>query len=328
MYTPNFWNFSLPDSDLVEDIAVGDFNKDGLDDLVVSYSDPSSGTAGVDLLLNSSTPTGRSVTNYSLGSSSSYGQVAGGEAVGDLNGDGNLDVFLDGGDTDPVYSLVNVAFGDGKGHLAPWTSYIAASINGGQTALADIQGKGALDALILDESTPYPSIVQALFNRGNGVFDVQPELLPNSSIPLLPSVQGMELVDLTGDSKPDLVLLLSSNYSAGADAVAIYPNSGVAPYYQSQSPYIVPLPTNGGTFKAGNLVASDFTNDGLNDLFITSATGRPECFCSTTPRKTCRASRSIFNQEKSPPATTSRTLRTQPPPRFTAPSTMTRIATE
>lgn len=86
-------------------------------------------------------------------------------SLGDLNGDGNLDIVLAKGRHWPLPDLV--LFGDGKGHFKPGPLLPNAPDRSYSAPLADLNGDGTLDMVISNDS-PDPKVV--LLNDGKGRF--------------------------------------------------------------------------------------------------------------------------------------------------------------
>lgn len=117
-------------------------------------------------------------------------------SVGDLNGDGNLDIVLAKGRHRPLASVV--LFGDGKGHFTrgpalpnpPSRSYTA--------ALADMTGRGHLD-IVLSNDQPDPKLI--LLNDGKGLFS------PGGTFGDAKwSTRNIAVGDLNGDGLPDIAV--------------------------------------------------------------------------------------------------------------------------
>jgi hypothetical protein len=275
---------SLQQNTAILSIAVGDLNKDGLDDLLLSYQTAGKDSgAGVAVLLNAAQASGRKVVTYALPNEGGANQ-AGGLTVGDINGDGALDVLVGGGVVDPAFEGFSVAFGDGKGGLLPWTEYTVNTLTGGNfggpVALGDIQGKGFADVALMGVQPPSLSdpshfyAVQSATNRGNGVFDIGPVVVDQKAYPTVPPATRMLLRDLNGDLKPDLVLLLTSQFPfLGPDAFVVFVNTGVFPYFDLSQPLRFPIPGAPVTFEAGDLAVADVNNDGLNDVIVVNQFG-------------------------------------------------------
>jgi MYXO-CTERM domain-containing protein len=116
----------------------------------------------------------------------------------DVDGDGDLDIWLDnGGLNDTEQLLIN----DGKGHFTDETE---ARVHGNPTFVddnvvrcADVNGDGALDAVIGSLSGDR----RVLLNDGKGVFTLQAGAFPAQKIATL----GLDLGDLDGDGRLDVV---------------------------------------------------------------------------------------------------------------------------
>src|SRR5262249_45174717 len=123
--------------------------------------------------------------------------------------------------------------------------------------------------------------VQSATNRGNGVFDIGPIVVDQKAYPTVPPATRMLLRDLNGDLKPDLVLLLTSQFPfLGPDSVVVFLNTGVAPFFDFTHPLRFPIPGGGrfpgpgdGAFWAGDLAVADVNNDGLNDVIVVNQFG-------------------------------------------------------
>ena len=241
-FVPNYW--TLPASvngDILTGLTGADLNHDG-DDLLLGGFDHSETSATVLVMLNNANPAARTITSYDLpvgglGDNGS-GVRAGPLAVADFNGDGKLDVIENGGPASVNEGKFTVAFGDGKGGLSPWTTYglpvPLISNNGGPVALGDIKGDGSQSAVLAKFGTATTS-VELAFNRGNGVFDVVHLLDQNmDAFKLIPSgyqFVDVQLKDVNGDLKPDLVFLItpSAGSTSSVPEVLVYLNTGSYP---------------------------------------------------------------------------------------------------
>jgi hypothetical protein len=233
-----------------QSVAVGDFNGDGnLDlatgnyDYISDYGYPGVGANDVSILLGHGDGTFADPVQYSVPDASRS------IAVGDMDGNGALDLVVTSSDPYGAVSHVSVLLGQGDGSFAPAaTSGPTYGTHFYSLALADFDGDGNTDVAVTDSSQ---AKVKLLLGTPNGVLQ-SPIEVANSV-----SVFSLSVGDFDADQKVDLVTINSSGSAAS-----------------------VLLGSGDGTFQAGQPfaagvnprapAAADIDGDGLLDLVVTN----------------------------------------------------------
>src|SRR5262249_25168678 len=138
------------------DVELADIDKDGDLDAVLSGGD-NSANSKTEIYLNNGSGGFSAVPVASLAA----GAVVQDAAVGDLNGDGNLDIYQAN-----VLGADRIWFGDGAGGFTLQT--VTASVGSAAVELADLDGDGDLDALVT--AFDGQGFDRILINDGNGTF--------------------------------------------------------------------------------------------------------------------------------------------------------------
>jgi FG-GAP-like repeat len=176
------------------------------------------------------------------------GETSAGVSLGDIDGDGDLDIILAKGRHWPLLALI--LRNDGKGRFTtetlserPDRTYSA--------ALADIDGDGDLD-IIVSNDRPDEKVIYKNDSRGryvrSGTFGD-----PNWS------TRYITLADVNRDNRPDILVANRGSIPDDPRSSQLCLNDGRGAF-----PVSSPLPTQSATI----IVAKDFDGDGFVDLLV------------------------------------------------------------
>ena len=230
-------------------VVTGDFNGDGRPDVAVM-----SVTAGtVSILLANADGTLSAAHDFPAITpqfSCVLCSFFPGIAVGDVNGDGKLDLVL-ADSYNPAGPSINVLLGNGDGTFGSAISTVINSVIAADAFLgvADFNGDKKLDVAVFisagDSNGPI-----AFLGNGDGTFT--PSIMTPAGLSPVASV----VADVNGDGTPDIVI---STYNPGGGSLVVFLGNG------------------DGTFRTGSqmseqapwsatLLPGDFNNDGDIDL--------------------------------------------------------------
>ncbi|QEH34556.1 FG-GAP repeat protein [Aquisphaera giovannonii] len=215
-------------------IAVGDFNRDGHQDLLVGND----GSNDLSLLL------GRGDGTFRPGARLAAGDGPDAMATGDFNGDGLLDAVV------ANYRSGDVAFlaGNGDGTFrSPTVQGVGPERM--LMASADFNGDGLLDVAVLDSGA---GTVTIRLNQGEGVFRDLP------ATPAGDEPSAILVADLNRDGRPDLVVA-----DAGSGNLSILLGLGDGTFASERRVAVGPRPTS--------LVTGDFDGAGRVEIAVAHA---------------------------------------------------------
>lgn len=240
---------SIPAVPVSNDIAAGDLDGDGDEDVVVVSEGSSRTNSVIDLYRNDGR--GKFTRTTATG-----GHGAQRVALADLSGDGALDLAITNYSS---FKTLSVLLGRGNGTFRPEALYTVGTNTTGVVA-ADLDGDASPDLAVgWFDDTDYQSRLALLVNKGDGRF-MAPKNLGLTGDPGRPVLAS---ADFDGDGRLDLVAA-----GWGTDQHIVLRNRGNLSFTQS---------VYAAGFTSANLEAADVDDDGRPDVvsatFGNSATG-------------------------------------------------------
>ena len=241
-------DYLLPDT-FTNSVAIGDFNRDGIPDLVtVSGLHTGNGTPGVNILLGNSNGTFQAPVTYNGGPDPKA------VAVGDFNGDGILDLAV----ADKTSGNVNVLLGDpaNPGLLLSAVSYVS-GISPTALVAGDFNSDGKLDLAVLNSGGDNVGI---LLGNGDGTFQTgSPVSIPLPNI--ANSGSAIAVGDFNRDGKLDLAVSNQNNM------VSIVFGNGDGTFQFPPTNYVTSTSSS-----VWGISVVDYNHDGIPDLALASNT--------------------------------------------------------
>jgi hypothetical protein len=222
-----------------EMVETGDFNSDGIPDIVTaSYS-------VISVSLGKGNGTFQSPIN--IPPPTAVESIA----VGDFNGDGNLDLAEAG--TFGSESDVSILLGQGNGRFQDGETY-PTDTSPESIAVADFNADHKLDLAIANSEG---GSIDVLLGNGDGTFE--------SPVPYPILFCGwVTVADVNRDGKPDLVTATDYNFAHNISGVGILLGNGDGTFQD-------PTYYQGNSRNTSNVVVGDFNGDGQPDLVTNSA---------------------------------------------------------
>jgi uncharacterized repeat protein (TIGR01451 family) len=242
---------------LLGGIAAGDFNGDARLDLAVTDRD-----GALFILFGNGDGTFQPALNLNIGASPVAGASSLGLAVGNFNGDQNLDIALLYWDPVNFASKILILLGNGDGTFHS-TAAFDASGSLDSAVVADFNADGKLDLAVANSTGVSPSApgvegnLVVFLGNGDGTFLKGPVLVDTGG-----TFRRLSVADFNSDGKPDLALITDET----GGGVRVFLGNGDGSF---QSPALVPQPD---PFPSDVDVASaDLNGDGKPDLVVTLA---------------------------------------------------------
>ena len=257
-----------------EAVVAADLNGDSKPDLAIVNgcgADSACGSGAVAVLLNNGNGTFATAISYN-----SMGFLASAVAVGDVNGDGKPDLVVSNAcASGPVAGVcstdgsVAVLLGNGDGTFQAAVAYDTGGFSASTVVLADVNGDGKVDLLVLNHcgssSSCADSLVAVLLGNGDGTF----KTAVNYDAGAVSTSEALAVGDVNCDGTPDLIVAnlcqvsTCNNNGDESGSVSILLGNGDGTFSEK---------TNFSTNLAGTdgIAVGDVNGDGKPDIAVSS----------------------------------------------------------
>jgi hypothetical protein len=259
-----------------DEIASGDFNGDGLVDVIVTRLGQEGTKYPVTILVNKGNGRFVDATRTIFVGSPPPTEHPRQIVVADFNGDGRADAFIADHGTDvppfPGYPSSLIVSQPG-GRLVDASANLPRQPAFSHSAAAgDVDGNGTIDLYVGNLSSGCDGCAavppKLLLNDGTGHFRIADGALPGEmSAPFSPHYSGSALVDVNGDGALDLVLAAASNAFFPPVRSLVLLNDGHGHF--STASQLPPKPFSPGANSLG-MSFGDLNGDGKPDLVLAS----------------------------------------------------------
>ncbi len=239
-------------------VAVADVNGDGKPDILVANQGSGGTMLGtVSVLLGNGDGTFQAATSYGTGGSFIYSLV-----VGDVNGDGKLDLVVANAGSNS--NTVGVLLGHGDGTFATAVTYDSGGYFPESVAIADVNGNGVADIVVLDCGNRFAGCgggqngtAAVLLGNGDGTFRA------GASYDAGSGAIWLAVADVNRDGKPDIVVadcganIFCPTSAPGSLSVLLGNGDGT---FQTAASY------KSGGISTMSVAVADMNGDGKPDL--------------------------------------------------------------
>jgi hypothetical protein len=249
-----------PTGSASRDIALGDLDGDGDLDALLGNSYTRNGCCGdipqpSQIYFNN----GSGTFTPAAAPLNPEGSVTTSVALGDLNGDGALDIVLgnkvtsDVSGQNPIPQPSQIYFNNGTGGFsAPGVSFNDGTLSTSRVILGDLNGDGALDIVLGNDFQEG----RAYFNDGAGNFTSSKVINPGGN-----SLRDIAVGDFNADGALDVVIVNQN------EPGQLYVNDGQGNFSLPSPPVLV------GDGSASSIAVGDLTGDGALDMVLVNNTG-------------------------------------------------------
>lgn len=222
----------------------------------VTVVNPASGGGSSNMVFFEITP---SSTSIGLSAPNSFTAQSGPSlmAVGDFNGDGNLDLAV----ANEGSNTVSILLGDGHGGFQTHVDYPTGP-EPSSVVVGDFNGDGKLDLAVADQNCPNNTCgsgsVSILLGKGDGTFE------PSVEYSTGPGTYSVAVGDFNGDGKLDLAVAASGAGVLDPGGIDVLLGNGDGTFQAA-----VNYDTGSGT-NPTSVAVGDFNGDGKLDLAATN----------------------------------------------------------